>query len=139
MAIKSNAKVALKYPEGMRTTDAEKFQAIASATNQMTRLTEDLLFLARTDKIPNRDWNAVNLTSILSNAVSQCGYQRVPRTKAEINIKYHVWENGAANTRTQLRFLIKTTFNRTIHAGLLKVLILIDGLFGATLKLAKFL
>ena len=36
-----------KYPEGMRDTDAEKFGAIASASNQMTRLTENLLLLAR--------------------------------------------------------------------------------------------
>ena len=69
MAIKSNAQVALKYPEGMRSTDAEKFHAIASATNQMTRLTEDLLLLARTDQVSNRDWDAVNLTSILDNLV----------------------------------------------------------------------
>ncbi len=69
MVIKSNASVALKYPKEMRATDAEKFQAIASATNQMTRLTEDLLFLARTDKIPSRDGANVNLTSILSDLV----------------------------------------------------------------------
>lgn len=69
MVIKSNAQVALKYPEGMRSTDAEKFHAIASATNQMTRLTEDLLLLARTDQVSNRDWDAINLTSILDNLV----------------------------------------------------------------------
>lgn len=69
MAIKSNAAVALKYPEGIRSTDVEKFQAIASATNQMTRLTEDLLLLARTDKVPNWDWDTVNLTVILDNLV----------------------------------------------------------------------
>lgn len=67
MAIKSNAAVALKYPEGMRSTDAEKFKAIASATNQMTRLTEDLLFLARAEQIPASDWASVNLAEILNN------------------------------------------------------------------------
>ena len=50
MAIKTNADVALKYPEGMRDIDGEKFMAIASASNQMTSLTENLLLLARTDK-----------------------------------------------------------------------------------------
>lgn len=54
MAIKSNATVALKYSEGMREGDVDKFQAIVSATQQMSALTEDLLFLARTDKIPNK-------------------------------------------------------------------------------------
>ncbi|OKH21345.1 two-component sensor histidine kinase [Hydrococcus rivularis NIES-593] len=67
MAVKSNAAVALKYSEGIRETDKEKFEAIASATKQMTRLTEDLLLLARTDKIQRQDWQLVNLTSILED------------------------------------------------------------------------
>lgn len=50
MAISSNVEVALKYPEGMREEDREAMSAMLSATEQMTRLTEDLLLLARTDK-----------------------------------------------------------------------------------------
>jgi len=68
MAIKSNAAVALKYSEGIRETDVQKFQAITSATNQMTRLTEDLLFLARYDKIPQH-YEKVNLTLLLQDLV----------------------------------------------------------------------
>jgi signal transduction histidine kinase len=51
----------------MRSTDAEKFKAIANATNQMSRLTEDLLFLARAEQIPISEWVSVNLTEILNN------------------------------------------------------------------------
>ncbi|MFB2771840.1 sensor histidine kinase [Pelatocladus sp. BLCC-F211] len=69
MAIKINADLALEYPEEIGPKDVEKFQAITSATNQMTRLTEDLLFLARTDKIPNHNWDTLNLRSILENLV----------------------------------------------------------------------
>lgn len=69
MAIKSNAAVALKYSEGMRLSDREKFHAIASATNQMTRFTEDLLFLARTDQILTPQQDTVNLGEILNNLV----------------------------------------------------------------------
>lgn len=50
MAISSNVEVALKYPEGIREEDREVFASIASATAQMTRLTEDLLLLARSDR-----------------------------------------------------------------------------------------
>ncbi|MBR8840130.1 MAG: HAMP domain-containing histidine kinase [Stigonema ocellatum SAG 48.90 = DSM 106950] len=84
MAIKSNAAVALKYAEGMRESDAKKFQAIASATNQMTSLTEDLLLLARADQIltPKRD--TVNLTEILNNLVQLD--QSQAQTK-QINLK----------------------------------------------------
>jgi two-component system, OmpR family, manganese sensing sensor histidine kinase len=69
MAIKSNVSVALKYPDGMRPTDAEKFDAIASATNQMTHLTEDLLLLARTDKVAVPDRQPINLTQVLEQLV----------------------------------------------------------------------
>lgn len=49
MAIKTNSSVALKYPEGMREKDRKKFLAIQDACEQMSRLTEDLLLLARVD------------------------------------------------------------------------------------------
>ncbi len=67
MAIKTNADVALKYSRGMRSTDAEKFEAIASATNQMTRLTENLLLLARTDRVNTLPKEPVDISSILSD------------------------------------------------------------------------
>ncbi|NJO40838.1 MAG: HAMP domain-containing histidine kinase [Cyanobacteria bacterium CRU_2_1] len=69
MAIKSNAAVALKYAEGIRKSDAEKFRAIASATTQMTALTEDLLLLARTDQAPRQKQDNVNLTALLGELV----------------------------------------------------------------------
>jgi OmpR-family two-component system manganese-sensing sensor histidine kinase len=69
MAIKINAELPLQYPEEIGPKDAEKFQAIASATNQMTRLTEDLLLLARTEKVPTQNRDTLNLTSILENLI----------------------------------------------------------------------
>ncbi|HTL90211.1 MAG TPA: ATP-binding protein [Leptolyngbya sp.] len=82
MAIKSNVSVALKYPEGMRPSDTEKFTAIASATNQMAHLTEDLLLLARTDKaaIPHRQ--PINLTEIIEQLIEL--YQPQAQTKQMI-------------------------------------------------------
>lgn len=71
MAIKSNVSVALKYSDGMRPTDVEKFEAIASATHQMTDLTEDLLLLARTDQAANPNFQPVNLTAILEQLVER--------------------------------------------------------------------
>ncbi len=66
MAIETNVEVALTYPEITRSKgDTEKFEAIASATSQMTRLTEDLLFLARTDNLPKRPREAANLKDLL--------------------------------------------------------------------------
>ncbi|MEH2163514.1 MAG: HAMP domain-containing sensor histidine kinase [Nostoc sp.] len=69
MAIKINAELPLEYPEEIGPKDAEKFHAIANATKQMTRLTEDMLILARTDRVSNQDRNTLNLTSILENII----------------------------------------------------------------------
>lgn len=79
MAIKSNAAVALKYPEGMRELDAEKFQAIASATVQMSALTEDLLMLARTDRTLPNPQEVVNLQPLLVQSIQL--YQPQAQTK----------------------------------------------------------
>ena len=84
MAIKSNAAVALKYPEGMRLTDVEKFQSIASATNQMTRLTEELLLLARTDQSAKQHWQPVNLVAILTTLMQR---YEVQATAKQIYLK----------------------------------------------------
>lgn len=65
MVITSNADVALKYPEEIPKTGVRKFRAIASASSQMTALTEDLLLLARADLAPNQKRERVNLTSLL--------------------------------------------------------------------------
>jgi OmpR-family two-component system manganese-sensing sensor histidine kinase len=90
MVIKSNTAVALKYPEGIRETDAEKFQAITSATNQMTHLTENLLFLARYDKLPNQGQENINIAFVLDNLIELYEPQAVSK---QIILKYQLNEN----------------------------------------------
>ncbi|MBD6615290.1 HAMP domain-containing histidine kinase [Komarekiella sp. 'clone 1'] len=123
MAIKSNAGVALKYPEGMRETDAEKFQAISSATNQMTRLTEDLLFLARYDNIPNRSKETVNLSLILNDLVQLYQPQAIAK---EINLKSQLIEKlyllGDTNQITRLfTNLIQNAIHYTPSEGTVEI------------------
>ena len=69
MAISSNAKVALKYPEGIREGDRDKFESIHSASGQMSQLTQDLLFLARTEKIPKHQRETLDLTEMLEELI----------------------------------------------------------------------
>ncbi|MEH2175993.1 HAMP domain-containing sensor histidine kinase [Nostoc sp.] len=90
MAIKINAELPLEYPEEIGPKDAEKFQAIASATNQMTRLTEDLLMLARTDRVSNQNRDTLNLTSILENLIQL--YKPQAEAK-QINLKIQLIAN----------------------------------------------
>jgi two-component system, OmpR family, manganese sensing sensor histidine kinase len=79
MAVKTNASTALKYPDGMRAGDLKKFKAIASATEQIITLTEDLLILARTendcrsDSLYQRDKviEQIDLTLLLQQIVAK--------------------------------------------------------------------
>lgn len=83
MAIKTNAAVALKYPEGIRSSDVEKFEAIKSASTQLAVLTEKLLLLARTDgevlrvraQVEAQKQNIVNLTNILEQLLNLYQFQ----------------------------------------------------------------
>lgn len=67
MAIDANVQVALKYPEKIAVNGLEKFEAIANATAQMLCLTEDLLFLARGDRLPTLEREVFDLTDLLSD------------------------------------------------------------------------
>ena len=72
MAISSNAEMALKYPEGMRPDDRDAITAMLSASEQMTHLTEDLLLLARTDKVSSLKLESLNLSNLLKDVVQLC-------------------------------------------------------------------
>jgi two-component system, OmpR family, manganese sensing sensor histidine kinase len=65
MAVKTNASTALKYAEGMRSGDLKKFTAIASATEQIITLTEDLLILARSEDRQDSMMELLDLTLLL--------------------------------------------------------------------------
>ncbi len=67
-AIKTSIDVILKHPERIHPKDARKLSAIASATNQMIRLVEDLLLLARSTAV-NPALSSVELKPILLDKV----------------------------------------------------------------------
>lgn len=70
--IKTSVDVMMNHPERIHPKDAKKLAAISSATAQMNRLVEDLLFLARTDtSVPTarREWTRVALDEVLEDLV----------------------------------------------------------------------
>jgi len=70
--IKTSVEVIMNHPERVHPKDAKKLAAIASATAQMNRLVEDLLFLARTDtSVPTarREWTRVALDEVLKDLI----------------------------------------------------------------------
>ena len=71
--IQTAVDVMLSHPERIHPLDTKKLAAINSATNQMTRLVEDLLFLARTDavvSIPSSEWVPIPLNEVLQDLVA---------------------------------------------------------------------
>ncbi|GAB4298286.1 MAG: HAMP domain-containing sensor histidine kinase [Oscillatoriaceae cyanobacterium] len=113
MAIKSNVAVALRYSEGMREPDREKFEAIASATNQMTQLTEDLLLLARTERMPGQDWEPVDLGLMLQNLINL--YKTQGEGK-EITLRASIRENlYVAGDAGQLTRLFVNLIQNALH------------------------
>ncbi len=58
-AIRTNSDVALRHADGMRATDKEKFEAIASGAQQIEKLTEDLLMLSKSEQLVEKPrWNS---------------------------------------------------------------------------------
>ena len=95
MAISTNAEVALTYPEGIRPGDNEKFEAISMATDQMSQLTEDLLLLARTDRVSSFEFEIINLSTLLTDLVKL--YKSQAQTKQielKAEIENDLWLNG---------------------------------------------
>ncbi|MBE9193082.1 HAMP domain-containing histidine kinase [Gloeocapsopsis crepidinum LEGE 06123] len=70
-AISTAIEVMQSHPERVHPSDAKKLVAIASAADQLVSLSEDLLFLARTDAVvaPPAGWKYLYLNEILYNVV----------------------------------------------------------------------
>jgi two-component system, OmpR family, manganese sensing sensor histidine kinase len=111
MAIKSNAAVALNYPEGIRATDTEKFQAIASATRQVT------------DRVPQQDWEVVNLTALLEELMQLYRPQAIEKSidlKSNLSKSIMLIGNHVQLTRLFTN-LIDNALHYTPHKGIIEI------------------
>lgn len=71
-AVKTSVEVMMNHPERIHPMDVKKLAAIASATNEMARLVEDLLLLARTDGTAVEEalnWVFIPLDELLEDLV----------------------------------------------------------------------
>ena len=128
MEIKSNAAVALKYPEGMRGDDIERFEAIANAGDRMTSLTQDLLFLARTDRVQQASPERINLTTLLIDLMQR--YQPQARAKLihlDANLTDSIYVMGHSSQLIQLfNNLVENALHYTYPNGSVKLYLVRD-------------
>lgn len=95
MAISSNAEVSLKYSEGMREDDRDAIMAILSASEQMRCLTEDLLLLARTDKVSPMQLAPLNIANLLKDLVQLYHTQAAAKNiQLTSKVEPELWAQG---------------------------------------------
>lgn len=94
--IRTSVEVMQNHPERIHPADEQKLKAIASATNQMTQLVDDLLLLARTDvsEIQASEWIDIPLHELLEELVDLFAAQAEAQ---QIQLKLNVIAEAIVN------------------------------------------
>jgi two-component system, OmpR family, manganese sensing sensor histidine kinase len=124
MAVKTNASTALKYPDGMRSGDLKKFKAIASATDQIITLTEDLLILARSEDRRDKVTEQIDLTLLLQQIAIKYQSQVDSRPLIlEINIQPNLSVRGHIHNLDRVFInLLENAIHYTPSGGKIRIL-----------------
>jgi signal transduction histidine kinase len=114
-AIKLSVEVLQTHPERIHPQDVEKLNSIISATNQMGRLVEDLLLLARTDNeldLIHQDQGIIPLEELLEDVITLLEPQAEQKS---ILITIHCLANGMVQGDTfQLQRLFTNLLENAI-------------------------
>lgn len=114
--IKTSVEVIMNYPDRIHPANLNKLEAISSASNQMTRLVENLLLLARTDAVTSTQviaWITIPLDELLEDLVEFLEPQAVSKQitlKSEISTE--VFIKGEA---IQLKRLFSNLLQNALH------------------------
>lgn len=123
MAVKTNANTALKYPDGMRAGDLKKFNAIASATEQIITLAEDLLILARAEADLDSATEQIDLALLLQQIATK--YQAQIDAKSmtlEVGIQADLWLQGYSNSLHRVFInLLENAIHYTLSGGKIRI------------------
>jgi signal transduction histidine kinase len=114
-AIKTSVEVMKSHPERIHPADEKKIEAMASAAKQMTRLVEDLLWLARSDgTILNQPMKTlvIALDELLEDLVEfGCPQAETKNIELRSQISQEIWVKGDA-------FLLQRLFYNLLNNAL---------------------
>ncbi len=114
--IKTSVEVIMNYPDRIHPANVNKLEAISSASNQMTRLVEDLLLLARTDAVTSTQviaWITIPLDELLEDLVDFWEPQTVSK---EITLKSEIsTEVFIKGEVIQLKQLFSNLLQNALH------------------------
>lgn len=128
-AVKTSIEVMMNHPERIHPADVKKLKAIAEASNQMTRLVEDLLLLARTDatsKTPLVECISIPLDELLEDLVDLLQPQaEAKKITLKLDSSNEVFVKGNANQLKRLfANLLENALQYTQSSGSVKVVIM---------------
>ena len=104
-ALRTSVEVMQNHPERIHPADKQKLKAIASATNQIAQLVDDLLLLARTDaaEIQGSEWIAIPLHELLEELVDVFAAQaEAQQIQFQLNVIAETIVNGNSSQLKRL-------------------------------------
>ena len=130
--LKTSVQVMQCYPERIHPKDTQKLAAIATTTDQMIRLVEDLLLLARMDEsktTPGRTWAPIWIDQLLAELIGLLAIQAEEKQiKVRLDLTHSARVTGDALQLQRLfRNLLENAIQYTPSGGAVTVSMVTDG------------
>lgn len=121
-AIKTSAEVMQCYPERIHPQEMKKVVGIANATQQITRLVDDLMLLARMDVdgiTQNQEWIVISLDRVLQELVESLqGQAKAKHISLEAHVLTNITVRGVPEQIARLFMnLLENALHYTLESG----------------------